>query len=195
MPSLIDPSPADKAMERYSSGDASAFAELHDALAPRLFGFLVRQSGARDIAEDLLQQTFLHIHRARGSFVMGAPVLPWAFAIARRLVLDTCRHARRHPTRTIDPAILDAESATTCRSVEDVMDCAELSARLARALALLPASQRAAFELVKEEGLSCREASRVLGTSEAAVKLRSHRACVALRAALGKESTSLGASP
>src|SRR5262249_59355662 len=83
---------ADAAMERYSRGDEAAFAELYDAIAPRLLGFLRKATRDAFAAEDLMQQTLLHMHRARGSFIPGAPVLPWAFAIARRLMTD---HARR----------------------------------------------------------------------------------------------------
>src|SRR5215813_8272158 len=83
---------ADAAMERYARGDEAAFAELYDAIAPRLLGFLRKATRDAFAAEDLMQQTLLQMHRARGSFIPGAPVLPWAFAIARRLMTD---HARR----------------------------------------------------------------------------------------------------
>jgi len=79
---------ADAAMERYARGDEAAFAELYDAIAPRLLGFLRKATRDASAAEDLMQQTLLHMHRARGSFIPGAPVLPWAFAIARRLLTD-----------------------------------------------------------------------------------------------------------
>ena len=61
----------------------------------------------------------------------------------------------------------------------------QLAVALAQALAGLPESQRTAFELVKQEGLSLAEAAEVLGTTTAAVKLRAHRAYVALREKLG----------
>src|SRR5215468_3689874 len=85
---------ADAAMERYARGDEAAFAELYDAIAPRLLGFLRKATRDAAAAEDLMQQTFLHMHRARGSFIPGAPVLPWAFAIARRLLTDQARRRR-----------------------------------------------------------------------------------------------------
>jgi RNA polymerase sigma-70 factor (ECF subfamily) len=73
-------------MDRYAQGDDSAFAELYDGLAPRLLGFLVRQTRDQAKAEDIVQQTMLQIHRARGRFLPGAEVTPWAFAIARSSV-------------------------------------------------------------------------------------------------------------
>lgn len=82
-------------MERYACGDDAAFEKLYDAVAPRLFGYLLRQTRDRVRAEDLLQQTLLQMHRARGTFLSGAEVMPWAFAIARRLLIDHLRRDRR----------------------------------------------------------------------------------------------------
>jgi len=169
-------------MERYAGGDDAAFAQVYDALAPRLYGYLLRQTRDRARAEDLLQQTMLHIHRARERFIPGAQVTPWAFAIARRLLLDSVRRGRRE--------VLDAEGQADERASEDasadqVVQAHELASRVEKVLAKLPASQRAAFELIKHEGLSVAEAAQVLGTTVAAVKLRAHRAYEALRGALG----------
>src|SRR6266566_2911766 len=85
---------ADGAMDRYASGDVEAFSVLYDLLAPRLYGFLLRQTRNASQAEDLVQQTLLQIHCARGRFIRGAPVTPWAFAIARRLLIDESRKHR-----------------------------------------------------------------------------------------------------
>ena len=173
---------ADSAMERYAAGDNAAFERVYDALAPRLYGYLLRQTHDRARAEDLLQQTLLQMHRARDRFVPGAEVTPWAFAIARRLLIDTLRRGRREVlTEDGEP---DAGSSADPGADEHVA-AAELEARVRRELARLPASQRAAFELVKSEGLSMAEAAAVLGTTTTAVKLRAHRAYAALRMALG----------
>src|SRR5256885_6512465 len=94
---------ADAAMDRYASGETDAFAVLYDLLAPRLYGFLLRQTRNPARAEDLVQQTMLHIHCARGRFIHGAPVMPWAFAIARRLLIDETRKNRLDGARTSDP--------------------------------------------------------------------------------------------
>lgn len=176
----------DGAMDRYARGEDAAFGELYDALAPRLYGFLLRQTRDRSKAEDVVQQTMLQIHRARGRFLPGAEVLPWAFAIARRLVID--QHRRRmkevlSPTHD-DSAVsllvaLDAPA-------DDVASAKEIAARIDRELQKLPENQRVAFELIKQEGLSVAEAAEVLGTTVAAVKLRAHRAYETLREALAE---------
>ena len=181
-------SEADAAMERYAAGDDSAFAAVYDAIAPRLYGYLVRQTRDRARAEDLLQQTMLHMHRARSRFIPGAEVTPWAFAIARRLLLDGLRRGRREVvTANDDPD--DGPSPEP--QAEQVVQAIELAARVERVLAGIPASQRVAFELIKNEGLSVAEAAQVLGTTVAAVKLRAHRAYEALRSALGEGSPGL----
>jgi RNA polymerase sigma-70 factor (ECF subfamily) len=169
-------------MARYAEGDEAAFAVVYDEVAPRLHAYLVKQT--RDVAraEDLVQQTFLQMHRARGSFIPGAEVLPWAFAIARRLMIDGFRRGKREVLdggdRTDDRPALDP-------AADDLVQAQELASRIRRELARLPETQRVAFELVKGEGLSLSEAAQVTGTTVAAVKLRAHRAYEALRAALG----------
>ena len=59
---------ADAAMERYSTGDDVAFAQLYDVIAPRLLRYLHHATRNDGEAEDLMQQTLLQMHRARGSF-------------------------------------------------------------------------------------------------------------------------------
>jgi RNA polymerase sigma-70 factor (ECF subfamily) len=173
---------ANAAMERYANGDDGAFSALYDALAPRLHHFLLRQVRDPARAEDLLQQSMLQIHCARGRFLAGADVIPWAFAIARRLTIDSFRRRKHEAILDEDPG---AGTAGSSPAADDVLHAKRLAANLERELARLPETQRVAFELVKRDGLSLREAAQVLGTTVTAIKLRAHRAYVALRAALG----------
>ena len=73
----IGTSPEDVAMNAYADGDDRALNVVYDALAPRLFGFFLRRARSREVAEDLLQRTFLQIHRHRANFLRGAAVAPW----------------------------------------------------------------------------------------------------------------------
>lgn len=94
---------ASAAMERYAAGDDDVLPELYDLLAPRLASFLLRQTADAAHAEDLLEQTFLQMHCARRHFVEGSSVVPWAFAIARRLVIDDFRkRGRQALVRSLD---------------------------------------------------------------------------------------------
>ncbi|WP_394837826.1 RNA polymerase sigma factor [Pendulispora rubella] len=175
----------DLAMDRYAQGEDAAFAEVYDELSPRLYGYLLRQTRSRDRAEDLVQQTFLRIHRARGHFVAGSAVTPWAFAIARRLLIDSMRRGRREVIGVDDDDEKSAEASSGEASPEAWAEANQVARALGRELERLPENQRVAFELVKQEGLSLREAAAVLGTTVAAVKLRAHRAYTALRVSLG----------
>ena len=58
-------------MARYQDGDAAAFRELYAVVAPRLLGYLMKMARSRAVADDLLQQTFLKVHRARAAYVRG----------------------------------------------------------------------------------------------------------------------------
>jgi RNA polymerase sigma-70 factor, ECF subfamily len=178
-------SPVDAAMERYATGDDSAFAELYDLLAPRLYGYLLRQTRNQSSAEDLLQQTLLQIHRARGRFLVGAEVTPWAFAIARRLLIDGVRRRKREGlTESVEEGGLDGVPSTD-PSAQQTLEAHEVAGRLSARLATIPEQQREAFHLIKEEGLTLAEAAEVLGTTVAAVKLRAHRAYSALKGVRG----------
>jgi RNA polymerase sigma-70 factor (ECF subfamily) len=175
--------PADLAMERYAGGDDSAFSTLFDLLSPRLYGYFLRQTRDSDVADDLTQQTLLKMHRARGQFLRGAAVTPWAFAIGRRLLIDDLRRRKRDMLSSDDETVDRASSDTP--TADDLVAAQETARRIQKALLRLPASQREAFELVKQEGLTFVEAAETLGTTVAAVKLRAHRAYEALRAVLG----------
>src|SRR5664279_2135342 len=95
-------SPLDRAMARFAGGEDAALAEVYDLGAPAVFTFLLRLSNDRPLAEDLTQETFLRIHRARGLYRSGASVLPWVYTIARRLFLDNVRSRRGEIQQSFD---------------------------------------------------------------------------------------------
>src|SRR6188768_258638 len=82
-------------MRRYCDGDAGAFRELHALVSPKLFGYLLHMARDRAVAEDLLQLTWLKVHRARAAYVKGADPLPWIYAIGHRTFLDEARRQKR----------------------------------------------------------------------------------------------------
>lgn len=177
-------------MQRYCDGDARAFRELYAVVAPRLLGYLVKMTRDRAAAEDLLQQTFLKVHRARGAYVRGADPVPWIYAIAHRTFIDEARRAKRAMVRVGEaeelpevPAGLTGESDDRRDEVRG--DPALVSAAL-DALAELPAQQREAVVLTKLDGKSVAEAAEIAGTTVGAMKVRAHRGYEALRRLLGK---------
>jgi len=169
-------------MERYVDGDAEAFEYLYRQVSPNLMGYLLRLTRNRERAEDLLQITFSKIHRARGSYLKGAPVLPWILAIARRSFLDERRSAN---VRTED---LSSDGSLPEPQSEEHALPAELSDALEIALGRLPETYREAIVLTKITGLSVAEAASVLGATETAVKLRVHRGYNQLRKELEQYS-------
>jgi len=180
-------SPADEAMTRYAQGDAAAFDAVYEGVTPRLEAYLRRHVRGTTRVEDIIQQTFLQIHAARGTFNAGAEVFPWALAIARRLMFDVGRKARREEYRDMrdeDELEAKAEITRAVASGEELLEAREIGERLSAAYDRLSEPQRVAFELVKTSGLSHAQAATVAGTSVTGIKLRVHRAYVALRAAL-----------
>ena len=183
-----EPKPADPlndAMERYAAGDEPAFGLIFRELAPRLQAFLQRMSGRRDVADDLTQEAFLRIHRARGSFAPGRAVLPWAYAIARNCYLDHVRAKSRAKLTNDDDAIHTLATGPDA-SAEEEMVGKESAAVVERTLAAMTPARREAFVLLRYEGLSVEAAAQVLGVSESAVKVRAFHAYELLRAALKK---------
>jgi len=172
---------ADLAMDRYADGDDGAFEVLYDALAPRLLRYALRETRSRSAAEDTVQQVLLQIHASRGRFVRGAPVLPWAYAIARRLLADERRRrARWLPVEENAGAV---EPVSGDVAADEVLDRRRREADLEGDLARLPPKHGEAFAMVKLEGLSIADAAAVLGITEGNVKVRVHRAAEALRTA------------
>ncbi len=177
----------DHAMDRYARGDDAAFAELARGLAPKLRAFLRRLAGVAESADDLMQETFLCMHRARGSFSPGSPVLPWAYAIARNCFFNQMRAKKARFLRysldvtEIDlgtAAELNAESAVAARQSAEIVT---------NTLAAMPFPNREAFVLLRYEGLSVATAAQIVGISDGALKLRAFRAYELLRAALSAE--------
>jgi RNA polymerase sigma-70 factor, ECF subfamily len=175
---------ANAAMERYAQGDESAFASVYDSVAPRVHAYLIRQTRDRVIADDLLQQTLLQIHRKRGTYAAGLPVLPWAFAIARRLYIDECRRRKTDALWSARDVVEDDRQA--CALPDDEIASRQAVRLVEAELARMPGNQRVAFELLKVDGLSHQEAAQMLGTTVGAVKLRAFRAYSAIRSVLGR---------
>ena len=175
-------------MGRYADGDDRAFQELYRLIAERLRAFLLRQTRKPAVADDLLQETFFRMHRARGAFERGARVLPWCYAIARNVHIDYVRSgAVRKERPASDDEDIGALAESTEADGEQLVAARELADLVDRTLAQLPPNQREAFILLRYEGLSVADAAAVLGATEGAVKLRAFHAYEALREALGPD--------
>jgi RNA polymerase sigma-70 factor (ECF subfamily) len=171
---------ARRAMDRYADGDDSAFAELYDVLEPHLLGFAMHLARHRPRAEDLVQQTFLQLHRSRARWVRGARVFPYAFSIAHHHFIDSTHREKYEQlvsTETLEPE----EPPSGAPWADDELDGKRRLATVLEQLHLLPEHHRMAFQLVVLEELSIAEAAEVLGLSPGNIRVQVHRAREALR--------------
>lgn len=169
-------------MKSYCEGNRQAFQELYEAVAPKLLRYLLRLSGDQAAAEDLLQVSFLKVHRARSSYVEGANPLPWMYTIAHRTFLDETR--RRKRSRMVDVAGEVPEVSVNIEGRSSVGELPEQDEKFGAAmtaLSALPAAQRQAVVLTKLDGKSMTEAAEIAGTTPGAMKVRAHRGYSALR--------------
>jgi RNA polymerase sigma-70 factor (ECF subfamily) len=166
-------------MQRYSRGEDGVFEELYRLMAARLYRFCLRLTPARSEADDLLQETLLRVHRARATYLPGSNALHWALAISRAAHVDRLRYWRRRPEdlgSANDAAEHDRLPAIDRRSPESDARARDLVRVITGELAEMSETNRAAYVLLKEEGLSVREAAAALGTTEPVVRQRAHRA-------------------
>ncbi|MBM3812495.1 MAG: RNA polymerase sigma factor [Acidimicrobiia bacterium] len=162
-------------MERYQDAEAEAAEELVGRVSPILFRFFLSYTHDVGRAEDLLQDCWVRIHRARHSFRRGEPLMPWVFAIARHTRLDALRKRIRRKSRE---ALMD--------SIPEGLHTTE-QPRLAprenfeNMLAELPDSQREVIIMLKVSGMTLEEVARATSCTVGSVKQKAHRAYAKLR--------------
>jgi RNA polymerase sigma-70 factor (ECF subfamily) len=164
-------------MARYQKGDFTAASALIDRLSPRLYRFFAAQSGSRADADDLLQETWLRIHKVRHTYRPGEPALPWFYAIARHIRVDHYRNSIRASTgeRALEAM---AKTAVTIPERADQAD------DLAALLAPLSEGERDVLEMLKVAGMSLEEVARATSSTVGSVKQKVHRAYKKLRTSL-----------
>lgn len=165
-------------MAAYRAGDRGAFDALFTRYAPRLRQMLSRRINRADDVADLVQQTFLQLHRARADFREDAKLRPWLYTIALNLARQYFRR-KGHRTETSL-----GEHEPPERGREGDPERPAVARELRVALDHLPAAQREVIELHWFSGLPFKEVAQVVGASESAVKVRAHRGYEKLRARL-----------
>ena len=177
----------DTLMARYQAGDFAAVTALVEAIGPQLHRFFMAQSASRSDADDLLQETWLRIHRVRHTYRPGEPVLPWFYAIARRARIDHYRRSGRTTARERRLEELpDAAGAFT----EDEPPADDLETLLAP----LSENQREVIRMMKVGGMSLEEVARATSCSVGSVKQKVHRAYKILRGRINAMSPDKGSS-
>jgi len=163
-------------MKQYQQADPAAAAALVELLSPQLYRFFASQMGSRTDAEDMLQDVWLRIHRVRHTYRPSEPLLPWVYAIARRVRVDSYRKRQRIASRETSAYALPEVPANE----EDTSHLSPFE----ELVASLPESQREVLTMLKVNGLSIEEVARATSSTVGAVKQKAHRAYERLRSLL-----------
>jgi RNA polymerase sigma-70 factor (ECF subfamily) len=167
----------DELMARYQQADSAATTALIRHVSPMLYRYFASEYGrTRADAEDLLQDTWLQIHKVRQTYRPGEPVLPWIYAIARHVKIDGFRKKQRVQSREVAAALLPEVPAPPA-ALEPAGDFQSL-------IAALPPSQREVITMLKVTGMSLEEVARATASTVGSVKLKAHRAYTKLRSVL-----------
>jgi len=177
-------------MLAFAAGNLAAFDALYARHRRGLYGFIARQLQGREVAvDDVFQEAWLAVARARASYRPTAKFRTWLFQIARHRSIDLLR--QRQPLLASELQA-GTDGADPFDQVEDVssvtpmaaLDRADQAAAIARALSALPAVQREAFLLREHAELPLEEIARITGVNVETAKSRLRYAIAKLRAAL-----------
>ena len=168
------------AMIAYQAGKLDGFTDLYAELASDLERFFVGTAG-REVAEDLVQDAFLEIHRSRRTYRAPKPVRPWVFGLAWNVLRRYRRTAWRRRRREEAVAVALARGAEASRRNRPPFDAGDLQEALRR----LPVTRREVWILHHQQGWSFQEIAARLAIGVDAAKLRSSRAMRSLRRVLG----------
>lgn len=161
-------------MDGYQRADEQALEELVERVSPMLMRFFLGPSGTKPYAEDLLQEFWLRVHKARHSYRPGKPLLPWLLTIARYTRVDAYRRLRRRQADPFPQYEEPSDERATPSVLQSRLDFGALTSRLQE-------DQREVILLLKVTGMTLQEVAAATGTTVGAVKQRAHRAYVKLR--------------
>jgi RNA polymerase sigma-70 factor, ECF subfamily len=176
------------------AGDEQSFALLLHRYRTPLVNFLYRMVRNREQAEDLAQEVFIRVYRARAEYVPSAKFTTWLFRIATNLALNSIRDTRHQRMEvSLDaPVTVDAEEgderpldvAEKNPNIEEHLVQEAQREMIRHAIDKLPEKQRAAVLLHKYQDLDYGEISKILSCSESALKSLLFRAYETLRVEL-----------
>lgn len=170
-------------MLRVKEGDESSFTELLERYRAPVMNFIYRMVLNQTVAEELAQDVFLRVYRARKSYEPSAKFTTWLFRIATHIALNAIRDGRNE--RGLES--LDEEQSQAVNlpdrkgTVEQALVEEARFAEIRRAVESLPAKQRAAVLMHKYQEMDYTQIARVLECSESAVKSLLFRAYETLR--------------
>jgi RNA polymerase sigma factor (sigma-70 family) len=169
---LVDPASERRVVDGLRRGEAPAFDEAWEGFRARVFGYLARMAGRRDLAEDLLQETFLRLAARAPSLREDTRLGPWLFTVARNLYVSHLRTTLLDAERLDELALEDPGRVV---SPFEEAAASELGKRVERALLGLPPSYREAILLVAVAGMEPGDAAEVVGITPEAFRQRLSR--------------------
>lgn len=170
-------------VQRLRAGDEAALEEAFALHRKKLYGFLLRLSGRRDVAEDLLQDTFVKLARNATGLREDTELSAWLFTVARNAYRSHRRWAVLDVSRVFAFAANARDLATENPEVDS--DTKRSLVRIEKEVAKLPLPQREVLLLVTIEGLDTKAVATMLSLTEDNVRQRLHRARATLKSALG----------
>ena len=172
-------------MLEFRAGDRRAFEALFARYSQPLVSLLARMVPDRGRAEELAQEVFVRVYKARERYEPKAKFSTWLFGIAHNLALNELDRAYRRRERPLEPAH-ESSYEDPAPGIEAQLDAKRVAERLEHGLLELPARQRAAITLRSERGLGYQEIAAAMGTSVSSVKSLLHRARERLLLELGE---------
>lgn len=170
-------------LKRVADGDARAFDLIYEELRPPLYSFLVRLSGRVDLAEDLLQETWLRLARHAPRIAPDTELRPWLFTVARNLFRTNRRRALLNTVRLQELLFTPTEPSV---SPFEQLSANRTEGNLERAVSQLPTKYREIILLCGHSGLSPSEVASIVNISPEAARQRLARGRARLRILLDK---------
>ncbi|HET8933652.1 MAG TPA: RNA polymerase sigma factor [Polyangiales bacterium] len=172
-------------VERLRRGESAAFDAIYDQHRARIFSFLARLTGRRELAEELVQEVFLRLCRFAPRLAPDTQIALWLYTVARNLARSHYRWSAVDADRLLGLAQLaEAERQV---SPFDMTAAREVERAVERALQRLPIDQRELLILIVVERVPSADAARVLGLSAVALRQRLSRARKLLASAIARE--------
>ena len=188
-PAIVAKSRDEDLMLAYAAGDAAAFDALYARHKGGVYRYVLRQCAHAGVAEELFQDVWMNVLRARASYVPSARFATWLYRIAHNRLIDHWRAMGQVELVSAgaddDADPLDVIAAPRDDEPDARASARERSTRLSAACAALPAMQREAFLLHQEGGLELAEIAELTGAGVETVKSRIRYAVAKLRVLLG----------
>ena len=164
-------------MKHLVQGDKKASAVLYDRYSKNVYGYFVRMTRDTDVSRDLTQNVFLKVIRYCQSWKEDRVFAHWLFRIARNILVDYYRGARKFYDLNDEPELAERDQADSVRA----MEARESYDFLLDAMAKLPPGYRELIELNRFQGFSYREIAETISSNENAVKVKTFRAIQKLK--------------